>query len=160
MHKQQCQSSKYNGVNLESWYPKTAPMFPSALQWMPYKVVKSVPHVLQPGQGHPLLGALRYHKALGWHYRYSTPFKVTGRPPLPSSMISEGSDSSLASVSKVKRRFKKPRLKINKKAFIKLNKILGSLKYGLGWSIIPLEPLNWNYGGLTNNLVLEASVCC
>ena len=68
-------------------------------------------------------------KALGWHYRYSTPFKVTGRPPLPCSLISEAFDSSLASVSKVKRRIKKPRLKINKKAFVKLNKIALSIGF-------------------------------
>ena len=122
-------SSKFNGVNLESWYPETAPTVPSALQWMPYKVAKSVPHVLQPGQGHPLHGALRYHKSLGWHYRYSMPFKVTGRPPLPSSMVSQASDSSSASVAKVKRKIKKPRLEINKKAFVKLNKIALSIGF-------------------------------
>ena len=121
------QSSKYNGVNLESWYPDTAPTVPSALQWMPYKIAKSVPHVLQPGQGHPLHGVLRYHKSLGWHYRYSMPFKVSGRPLLPSSMISGASDSSLAPITKVNRRIKNPRLKINKKAFVKLNKIALSI---------------------------------
>ena len=111
------QSSKFNSATLESWYPTTAPTAPSALRWMPYKIIKSVPHVLQPGQGHPLHGTLRYHKGLGWHYRYSMPFRVDRRPSLPSSMISKTSPSSVASIPKVKRRSKKPRLNTKRKAY-------------------------------------------
>ena len=55
------------------------------------------------------------------------PFKVSGRPLLPSSMISGASDSSLAPITKVNRRIKNPHLKINKKAFVKLNKIALSI---------------------------------
>ena len=120
------QSSKFNSANLESWYPSTAPTFPSALKWMPYKIVKTVPHVIQLDQGHPLHGALRYHKDVGWHYRYSMPFRVTGRPSLPSSLISKTSHSSMTSTPKVKRRSKKPRLKTKGTSF-QLKKIALSI---------------------------------
>ena len=145
------QSSKYNGVNLESWHPNTAPTFPSALQWMPYKIAKTVPHVLQsPGQGHPLHGALRYHKDFGWYYRYSTPFGVTGRPPLPSSMISNAPDSSVA-IPKGKRRSKKPQLKTNRKAFIKLKKIALSI----GLPELQLRRVDQQPGFRSLNVLLE-----
>ena len=115
-------SFPFNSATLESWYPDTTPTAPSALMWTPYKIVKTIPHVIQPGQGHPLHGTLRYHKGLGWHYRYSTPFRVDGRPSLPSSMISRTSPISVPSIPKVKKRSKKPLLKIKRKAY-KLTKL-------------------------------------
>ena len=106
-------SYQSKGATLESWYPNTTPTVPSTLQWKPYKVVKTIPHhVRQPGHGHPLHGTLRYHKDVGWHYRYTLPFKVTGRPSLPSSMKSKPSDGSVSSAPKSKKRSKKPPLKI------------------------------------------------
>ena len=32
----------------------------------------------------PFHGSLRYHSAIGWHYRYSKPFKIIGKPYPPS----------------------------------------------------------------------------
>ena len=101
-------TSHTSGATLESWYPNTTPTAPKVLQWKPYKIVKTIPHVSVPGQNHPLHGALRYHKAVGWHYRYSMPFRITGRPPLPNSM--------------------KPQPKIRRRAFVKLNKIKVKVK--------------------------------
>ena len=144
-------SSKLNSANLESWYPNTAPTFPSALQWMPYKIVKTVPHVLQLAQGHPLHDTLRYHKDVGWHFRYSTPFRVTGRPSLPSSMLSKAPDSSVLSSSKVKMRSKKPQLKTNKKAFIKLKKIALSI----GLPELQLRRVDQQPGFRSLNVLLE-----
>ena len=120
--------SHSSGATLESWYPNTTPTAPSVLQWVPYKIVKTVPHVCRPGQGHPLHGALRYHKAVGWHYRYSMPFRVTGRPPLPSSMKSKTSGGSVTSIPKSKRGSRKPQLKIKRRAFIKLKRIKVKVK--------------------------------
>ena len=82
------QSSQFLRATLESWYPNTSPTVPTSLKWIPYKVAKTTPHLTQPAQGHPLHAVLRYHKDVGWHYRYSLPCKVHGRPPLPSSRLS------------------------------------------------------------------------
>ena len=120
--------SHSSGATLESWYPNTTPTDPSVLQWVPYKIVKTVPHVCRPGQGHPLHGALRYHKAVGWHYRYSMPFRVTGRPPLPSSTESKTSGGSITSITKSKKWSRKPQPKIKRRAFIKLKKIKVKVK--------------------------------
>ena len=144
------QSSKFNSATLESWYPTTATTFPSALMWMPYKIIKTVPHVIKPGQGHPLHGALRYHKDVGWHYRYSTPFRVTGRPSLPSSLISKTSHSSVASIPKVKRRSKKPRLNTKRKAY-KLKKIALSI----GLPELQLRRVDQQPGFRSLNVLLE-----
>ena len=93
-------TSHTNGATLESWYPNTTPTAHKALQWKPYKIVKTIPHVKVPGQNHPHHGTLRYHKDVGWHYM---PFRITGRPRLPKSM--------------------KLKSKIRRRAFVKLNKI-------------------------------------
>ena len=97
-----------NGATLESWYPNTTPTAHKAVQWKPYKIVKTIPHVREPGQNHPLHAKLRYHKDVGWHYRYSMPFRITGRPRLPKSM--------------------KPKSKIRRRAFVKLDKIKVKVK--------------------------------
>ena len=120
--------SHSSGATLESWYPNTTPTAPSVLQWVPYKIVKTVPHVSRPGQNHPLHGALRYHKAVGWHYRYSMPFRVTGTPPLPSSMESKTPGGSITSIPKSKKWSRKSQPKIKRRAFIKLKKIKVKVK--------------------------------
>ena len=121
-----CSQSK--GATLESWYPKTAPTVPSTLQWKPFKIVKTIPHLIDPPcQSHPLRGTLRYHRDVGWHYRYSLPFKITGTPSLPDSMKSQPSGGSVSSAPKSKKRSKKPPLKITHGAFIKLKKIALSI---------------------------------
>ena len=61
-------SSQFLRASLESWYPNTAPTAPTTPTWIPYKAVKTTPHVIQPGQGHPLRAVLRCHKDVGWHY--------------------------------------------------------------------------------------------
>ena len=101
-------TSHTNGATLESWYPNTTPTAHKAVQWKPYKIVKTIPHVREPGQNHPLHAKLRYHKDVGWHYRYSMPFRITGRPRLPKSM--------------------KAKSKIRRRAFVKLNKIKVKVK--------------------------------
>jgi hypothetical protein len=120
--------SHTSGATLESWYPNTTPTAPSVLQWKPYKIVKTVPHVCRPGQDHPLHGALRYHKAVGWHYRYSMPFRITGRPPLPNPTESKTSGGSIKSIPKSKRWSRKPQPKIKRRAFVKLKKIKVKVK--------------------------------
>ena len=119
--------SHSSGATLESWYPNTTPTAPSVLQWVPYKIVKTVPHVCRPEQGHPLHGALRYHRAVGWHYRYSMPFRVTGRPPLPSSMKSKNSGGSISSMSMAQLCLW-PQPKIKRQAFIRLKRIKVKVK--------------------------------
>ena len=132
--------SHSSGATLESWYPNTTPTAPSVLQWVPYKIVKTVPHVSRPGQNHPLHGALRYHKAVGWHYRYSMPFRVTGTPPLPSSMESKTPGGSITSIPKSKKWSRKSQPKIKRRAFIKLKKIKVKVK--------ELGPLSFHFIGL------------
>ena len=120
--------SQTKGATLESWYPNTAPTDPSALQWKPFKIVKTMPHpVGPPCQGHPFRGSLRYHRDVGWHYRYSLPFKLTGAPSLPDSMKSQSFRGPVSSAPKPKKRSKKPPLKITHGAFIKLKKIALSI---------------------------------
>ena len=114
-------TSHPSGASLESWYPNTAPTAPSGLQWMPYKIVKTVPHDSRLDQIHPLRGALRYHKDMGWHFRYSVPFKIIGRPPLPSSMKSKNPDKSIPSMSMAQLCLW-PQPKIKKQAFIRLKR--------------------------------------
>ena len=87
----------------------------------PNKVIKTIPLVNLSSQGHPLHGALRYHKDVGWNYRYSTPFRITGKPSLPNSKMSKISLHSPASVPVVKRRARKPAIKF-KTAAIRLKK--------------------------------------
>ena len=111
-----------SGASLEAWYPNTAPTAPSGLQWMPYKIVKTVPHDSRLDQNHPLRGALRYHKDVGWHFRYSVPFRITGRPPLPSSRESKNYGGSITSMSMAQLCLW-PQPKIKRRAFIKLKKI-------------------------------------
>ena len=121
-------STKFHNATLESWYPDTQPTAPSVLVWKPYKVIKTIPLVNLSSQGHPLHGALRYHKDVGWHYRYSTPFRITGKPSLPNSKMSKISLHSPASVPVVKRRARKPAIKF-KTAAVRLKKI--TLSVGL-----------------------------
>ena len=111
--------SQSSGATLESWYPNTTPTAPSVLQWVPYKIVKTVPHVSRPSQNHPRHGDLRYHRDLGWHYRYSTPVRITGRPPLPSSIESKNSGGSITSMSMAQLCLW-PQPQIKRRAFIKL----------------------------------------
>ena len=120
-------TSHPSGASLESWYPNTAPTAPSGLQWMPYKIVKTVPHDCRPEQNHPLRGTLRYHKDVGWHFRYSMPFRITGRPPLPSSIESKNSGGSITSMSMAQLCLW-PQPKIKRRAFIKLKKIKVKVK--------------------------------
>jgi len=129
-------TSHPSGASLESWYPNTAPTAPSGLQWMPYKIVKTVPHDCRPEQNHPLRGTLRYHKDVGWHFRYSMPFRITGRPPLPSSIESKNSGGSITSMSMAQLCLW-PQPKIKRRAFIKLKKIK-----------IKVKEIHWMYIGL------------
>ena len=96
-------STRFQNTTLESWYPNTEP----AVVWKPYRIVKKIPLVNLAGEGHPHHGALRYHKDVGLHYRYSMPFRIIGKPPLPNSMVLKPSSGSLASIPVVKRRAKK-----------------------------------------------------
>ena len=122
-------SSQSKGATLESWYPKTTPTVPSTLQWKPFKIVKTIPHPIDPpSQSPPLHGTLRYHRDVGWHYQYSLPFKITGTPSLPDSMKSQPSGGSVSSAPKSKKRSKKPPHKITHGAFIKLKKIALSVE--------------------------------
>ena len=117
-------SSQSKGATLESWYPETAPIVPSTLQWKPFKIVKAIPHSIDPAdQNHPLRGTLRYHRDIGWHYRYFLPFKITGTPSLPSSMKSPSSSDSGSSAPKSQERSRKPPIKITREAFVKMKKI-------------------------------------
>ena len=100
-------STGFPNATLESWYPDTQPNAPSASVWRPYRVVKTAPLVSLAKPGHPHHGALRYHKDVGWHYRYSMPFRIIGKPPLPNSMVPKNFLKSPASVPVVKRRVKK-----------------------------------------------------
>ena len=122
-------SVKTNGATLEAWYPNTAPApaAPSVLQWRPYKIVKTVPHGCRPDQNHPFRGAVRYHKDVGWHYRYSMPFRITGRPPLPSSIESKNSSGSTTSMSMAQLCLW-PQPKIKRRAFIRLKRIKVKVK--------------------------------
>ena len=120
-------TSHPSGATLEAWYPNTAPTAPSVLQWMPYKIVKTVPHGCRPDQNHPFRGALRYHKDVGWHYRYSMPFRITGRPPLPSSMKSKNPGGSIPSMSMAQLCLW-PQPKIKRRAFIRLKRIKVKVK--------------------------------
>ena len=120
-------SVKINGATLEAWYPNTAPApaAPSVLQWRPYKIVKTVPHECRPNpdpfQGpDPFRGTLKYDKDLGWHYKYTMPFRITGRPP--SSMKSKNPDKSIPSMSMAQLCLW-PQPKIKKQAFIRLKRI-------------------------------------
>ena len=114
--------SQPSGATLESWYPNTTPTAPSVLQWVPYKVVKTVPHVSRPGQNHPFRGELRYHRDVGWHYKYSMPFRVTGRPPIPNLIEPKNYNGSITSMSMAQLGIW-PKPKIKKRAFIKLKRI-------------------------------------
>ena len=123
-------STRFQNTTLESWYPDTEPNAPSALVWRPYRVVKTVPLVSSAKPGHPHHGALRYHKDVGWHYRYSMPFRIIGKPPLPNSMVPKSFLKSSASVPVVKRRVKrrarKPPLKLRKFA-VRLKRLVLSV---------------------------------
>ena len=122
-------SAQSKGATLDSWYPKTTPTVPSTLQWKPFNIVKAIPHPIgHPSQGHPLHGTLRYHKDVGWHYRYSLPFKITGTPSLPNSMKSQPSCGSVSSAPKSKKRSKKPPFRITNGAFIELKNIALSVE--------------------------------
>jgi hypothetical protein len=121
-------SVKTNRANLEEWYPNTAPApaAPSALQWRPYKIVKTVPHECRPKpdpfQGpDPFRGTLKYNKDLGWHYKYAMPFKIIGRPLL-SSMKSKNPGESIPSITMAQLCLW-PQPKIERKAFIRLKRI-------------------------------------
>ena len=114
--------SQPNGATLEAWYPNTTPTAPSELQWVPYKVVKTVPHVSRPGQNHPFRGELRYNRDVGWHYKYPMPLRVTGRPPTSNLIESKNYDGSITSMS-LAQLCLWPQPKIKKRAFIKLRRI-------------------------------------
>ena len=118
-------SVKSSGATLESWYPNTTPTAPLGLQWVPYKIVKTVPHVCRPEQGHPLHGALRYHRAVGWHYKYSMPFRVTRRPPIPNLIEPKNYNGSIKSMAQL---YPWPKPKIKKRAFVKLKRIKVKVK--------------------------------
>ena len=127
-------SVKTNGATLEAGYPHTAPApaAPSVLQWRPYKIVKTVPHECRPNpdpfQGpDPFRGTLKYNKDLGWHYKYAMPFRIIGRPPLPSSMKSKNPGKSIPSMSMAQLCLW-PQPKIKRKAFIRLKRIKVKVK--------------------------------
>ena len=123
-------STKFPNATLESWYPETQPKAPSALVWKPYRIVKTIPHVNTAKPGHPHHGALRYHKDVGWHYQYSMPFRISGKPPHPDSIVPKNFLKSPASVPVVKRRVKKrarkPPLRLKKLA-VRLKRLVLSV---------------------------------
>ena len=85
-------TTQTQGTTLEAWYANTHPNAPTGLMWKPYRILKTIPLVKQTDRGHPLSskerpqGTLRYHKDVGWHYRYLAPFRIKGKPSPPGSM--------------------------------------------------------------------------
>ena len=114
-------STRFHNTTLEAWYPDTEP----AVAWKPYRIVKKIPLVNLAGEGHSQRGTLRYHKDVGWHYRYSMPFRIIGKPPLPNSM---GFKSVVKRRAKrrVKQRVKKPLFKLKKLA-VRLKRLVLSI---------------------------------
>ena len=88
-----------SGRSLESWFPDTKPTLPDTnldalgpgLVWRPYRIVRKTSESQGHGHGPPLhtRGALKFHRTLGWHYRYFTPFRIRGKPPFPASLITK-----------------------------------------------------------------------
>jgi len=157
-------TSQPNGATLEAWYPNTAPApaAPSVLQWRPYKIVKTVPHECRPNpdpfQGpDPFRGALRYHKDVGWHYRYSMPFRITGRPPLPSSMKSKNPGKSIPSMSMAQLCLW-PQPKIERKAFIRLKRMkvkVTEISPNIGLPEVRLKRIEQQTGFRSLKILLE-----
>lgn len=102
-------STQLRDAPLESCYPGTQATPPAGLVWRPYRLIKIAPRVSQPNQGQPFCGDLRYHKDVGWHYRYSIRVRITGRSASPRSFVTNGPLSSGASCVTAEKGLKKPR---------------------------------------------------
>ena len=115
------QTTFSSGQALESWFPDTKATVPvtnleifgAGLVWRPYRIIKKTSESQGPGHGPPLhnRGSLRYHKSLGWHYRYFSPFRIKGKPPFPASLIPKSQRPSAVSSLKAKDRARTRRLK-------------------------------------------------
>ena len=119
-------STKFPNTTLESWYPDTQPKAPSVLVCKPYRIVKTVPLVNTVKPGHPHHGALRYHKDVGWHYQYSMPFRISGKPRHPDSVVAKNFLKSPVVKRWVKKRARKPPLRLKKLA-VRLKRLVLSV---------------------------------
>ena len=110
-----------SGHSLEAWFPDTKPTLPDTnleifgpgLVWRPYRIIKKTSESQGSGHGPPLhnRGSLKYHKTLGWHYRYFSPFRIKGKPPFPASLITKPLQPTALSILKAKDRARTRRLK-------------------------------------------------